>query len=84
MKVCEIKTITKNCFESLDELISVLSNGEVTVYIIPDRYEDGIPVSFCGDFIYFRMKHSEIPKRISLDKLNYKQFYTTYTNITTY
>jgi hypothetical protein len=84
MKVSEVKTITKNCFESLEELISVLSNGEVTVYIIPDGYEDGIPVSFCGDFIYFRMKYSEIPKRISLDKLNYKQFYTLYTNITTY
>ena len=84
MKVIEIKTITKQGFESIDELIKTLKNGEITVYIMPDGCDNGIPVSFCGDFIHFRMKHSGIYKRISLDKLNYHEFYTTYTNITTY
>ena len=84
MKVIEIKTITKQGFESIDELIKTLKNGEITVYIMPEGYDNGIPVSFCGDFIHFRMKHSGICKRISLNKLNYHEFYTTYTNITTY
>ena len=84
MKTLEIKTITKQGFESVVELIQTLKSGEVTVYITPDGYCDGIPVSFCGDFIGFRLPYSDIYKRIKLDKLDYNQFYTKYTNITTY
>jgi hypothetical protein len=84
MKTLEIKTITKRGFESVEELIQTLKSGEVTVYITPDGYDDGISVSFCGDFIIFQMPYSGNYKRISLDKLDYNQFYTKYTNITTY
>jgi hypothetical protein len=84
MKTLEIKTVTKQGFESVEELIQTLKSGEVTVYTIPDGCGDGVPVSFCDDFVFFRMPYSNIPKRISLDKLDYNQFYTKYTNITTY
>lgn len=84
MKTLEIKTITKRGFESVEELIQTLKSGEVTVYITPDGCGDGVPVSFCGDFVFFRMPYSNIPKRIKLDKLDYNQFYTKYINITTY
>ena len=84
MKTLEIKTITKRVFESVEELIQTLKSGEVTVYIIPDGYDNGIPVSFWVDEIIFQMPYSGNYKRIKLDKLDYNQFYTTYTNITTY
>ena len=84
MKVIEVKTITKKGFESVDELIQTLKSGEVTVYIIPDGCGNGVPVSFCDDFVFFRMPYSNIPKRISLDKLDYTMFYTTHTDIFTH
>ena len=84
MKVLEVKTITKKGFESVDELISTLKQGEVTVYIIPDGCGDGVPVSFCNDFVFFRLPYSNIPKRISLNKLDCTKFYTTFTDIFTH
>lgn len=84
MKTLEIKTITKRGFESVEELIQTLKSGEVTVYIIPDGYSEGIPVSFWVDEILFQMPYSGNYKRIKLNKLDYNQFYTKYTNITTY
>ena len=84
MKTLEIKTITKRGFESVEELIQTLKSGEVTVYIICDGYREGIPISFCGDFICFRFPYCDVVKKIKLDELDYNRFYTTYTNITTY
>ena len=79
MKVSEIKTITKNKFESLKELISVLSNGEVTVY------KENRPVHFNGTEIYFEEgKYATKTVKIKAEDADYKQFYTLYTNITTY
>ena len=79
MKVSEVKTITKNCFENLDELISVLSSGEVTVY------KENRPVRFNGTEIYFEEgKYATKTVKIKAEDADYKQFYTLYTNITTY
>ena len=79
MKVSEIKTIAKNSFESLEELISVLSNGEATVY------KENKPVHFNGTEIYFEEgRYATKTVKIKVKDADYKQFYTLYTNITTY
>ena len=82
MKVIEVKTITKNGFESVDELISTLKQGEVTVYIMTEDRPQ--PVNLCDDSICYSNKWGTYNYYIKLDKLDYTKFYTTFTDIFTH
>lgn len=83
MKVAEIKTITKSKFESLEELLSVLRDGEITVYI-DNGYEKTQVCFYNGEISYVHGVYNKKPVRIKAEKANYEEYYTLYTNITTY
>ena len=82
MKVLEIKTITKHGFDSIDELISTLKRGDVTVYIDTDDRPQ--PVNLCGDKISYSNKWSTYNLYKKLDDIDYTMFFVKFTDITTY